>query len=94
MATHKGNFKEDFGIDVDCYVLNDDQKTATVSQRGMAVAIGLRERGSAFPSFANSKTMSPFVGSELRAKLQKPSLFFNGGPAAANSRKALFMDTT
>ncbi len=25
-ATHKGNFKEDFGIDVDCYVLDDEKK--------------------------------------------------------------------
>src|SRR4026208_2231397 len=60
LATHKGNFREDFGIDVDCYVLNDDQKTATVSQRGRAVAIGLRESGSAFPSFANSQRLAPF----------------------------------
>lgn len=74
-ATHKGNFKDDFGIDVDCYVLDDEQKTAAVSQRGMAVAIGLRERGSAFPIFANSKTMAPFVGRELRDKLQKPLVF-------------------
>jgi hypothetical protein len=74
-ATHRGNFHDDFGIDVDCYVLDDDQKTAAVSQRGMAVAIGLRERGSAFPSFAKSKAMTPFVGSELRAKLEKPLIF-------------------
>ena len=40
-ATHKGNFKDDFGIDVDCYVLNDEQKTAVISQRGMGEAIGL-----------------------------------------------------
>ena len=26
-ATHRGNFKEDFGIEVDCYVLNDERKT-------------------------------------------------------------------
>ena len=74
-ATHRGNFQNDFGIDVDCYVLDDDQKTATVSQRGMAVAIGLRERGSAFPSFAKSKAMARFVGRELREKLEKPLVF-------------------
>ncbi|MDD4882190.1 MAG: hypothetical protein PHX10_11490 [Gallionellaceae bacterium] len=34
-ATHRGNFKEEFGIDVDCYVLNDANKTAVISQRGM-----------------------------------------------------------
>ena len=31
-ATHRGNFKEDFGIDVDCFVLDDEQKTAVISQ--------------------------------------------------------------
>ena len=30
-----GNFKDEFGIDVDCYVLNDHMKTAVISQRGM-----------------------------------------------------------
>ena len=25
--THKGSFKDEFGIDVECYVLNDDNKT-------------------------------------------------------------------
>jgi hypothetical protein len=37
-ATHRENFKEQFGIDVDCYVLDDPSKTAVISQRGMAVA--------------------------------------------------------
>src|SRR5438309_11804575 len=41
-ATHKGNFQEEFGIDVECYVLNDDQKTAVVSPRGMSAALGLK----------------------------------------------------
>jgi hypothetical protein len=74
-ATHKGNFKEDFGIDVDCYVLNDEQKTAVVSQRGMAVAIGLSERGNAFVRFAGSKSMSSHVGAQLREKIQNPLVF-------------------
>lgn len=78
VATHKGNFKEDFGIDVDCYVLNDEQRTAVVSQRGMAAAIGLRGAGQAFPSFVNSKRMSRFVGSELRAKIDNPLIFLGG----------------
>jgi len=42
-ATHKGNFKEDFGIDVDCYVLDDEQKTAVISQRGMGATLGFSE---------------------------------------------------
>ena len=48
-ATHKGTFKEDFGIDVDCYVLDDDQKTAVISQVGMGKALGLSHRGMPFP---------------------------------------------
>src|SRR5690349_19740701 len=60
-ATHKGNFKEDFGIDVDCYVLDDDQHTAVISQRGMATAIGLSSRGQVLHSFAESRRMAPFV---------------------------------
>lgn len=74
-ATHKGNFKEDFGIDVDCYVLNDEQKTAVVSQRGMAVALGLPERGSAFHRFANSKRVAQHVGIELRQRIENPLVF-------------------
>lgn len=39
LATHRGNFKKDFGIDVDCYVLNDERHTAVISKRGMAKII-------------------------------------------------------
>ena len=30
-ATHRGNFKDEFGIDVECYVLDDEHKTAVIS---------------------------------------------------------------
>ncbi|HEX8698970.1 MAG TPA: hypothetical protein VF815_09045 [Myxococcaceae bacterium] len=40
-ATHKGSFKKEFGFDVDCDVLDDEQKTAVISQRGMGEALGL-----------------------------------------------------
>src|SRR6266436_4316861 len=56
-ATHKGNFKEDFGVDVDCYVLDDPLKTAVISQRGMGQAIGFSRRGDRLSGFVNSKTM-------------------------------------
>lgn len=39
-ALYKGNFKEDFGFDVECYVLNNDDRTPVISQRGMAAALG------------------------------------------------------
>ncbi|MBV8105091.1 MAG: hypothetical protein JO223_10800 [Hyphomicrobiales bacterium] len=74
-ATHKGNFKEEFGIDVDCYVLDDEQKTAVISQRGMGVALGLGSSGSRVPSLVNRAKIAPYVGRELRDKLENPIVF-------------------
>lgn len=82
-ATHKGNFKADFGIDVDCYVLNDDQKTAVVSQRGMGEALGLGQGGSRIPRLIKNPRIAPYVGPELLEKLQNP-LVFQGQPAGLN----------
>ena len=83
-AIHKGNFKEEFGIDVDCYVLNDPTKTAVISQRGMGAALGLGVGGSRLPMFVNSKRMSSYVGHELRKKLENP-LVFQAPSAGGNS---------
>lgn len=74
-ATHRGNFAQEFGIDVDCYVLDDERKTAVVSQRGMAAAIGLAERGNAFVRFANSKSIAKHGGAELLEKIANPLVF-------------------
>lgn len=74
-ATHKGNFKEDFGIDVDCYVLNDQNKTAVISQRGMGKALKLGEGGGSLPRFINGKIMSKAVGAELHEKIANPLIF-------------------
>ena len=84
LATHKGNFREEFGIDVDCYVLSDEQKTAVISQRGMGEALGLGSSGSRLPRFVSGKAISQYVGPELRGKLQKPVIFQAqvGGPEA------------
>lgn len=81
-ATHKGNFKEDFGIDVECYVLNDDNKTAVISQSGMARTLGLSPRGNALPKFLASKAMSDSLGDELREKIAKPVKFQWGSGGA------------
>jgi len=81
-ATHRGNFKEDFGIDVDCYVLNDERKTAVISQSGMGLALGLAPRGNAFPRFLASKGMSEVVGAQLAEKLKKPLKFQWAGVGA------------
>lgn len=74
-ATHKGNFKEEFGFDVDCYVLNDEQKTAVISQTGMGQAIGLAARGHSIRKFANGQGMAGFVGTEILQKLENPLKF-------------------
>lgn len=74
-ATHRGSFKEEFGIDVDCYVLDDDQKTGVISKRGMGLALGMGESGSVFTSFMGRGKLAPYVGSELAEKLAKPLIF-------------------
>jgi len=78
-ATHKGNFQEHLGVDVECYVLNDPGKTAVISQTGMARALGMAARGSVFPRFISGQVMADFVGIELRSKLEKPLVFQWGG---------------
>lgn len=75
VATHKGSFSEEFGIDVECYVLNDDAKTAVISQRGMGTALGYAEGGSKFTRFAKSKMMAEYAGPELANKLENPITF-------------------
>lgn len=74
-ATHRGNFREDFGIDVDCYVLNDETKTAVISQRGMGTVMGLSEGGSRLPTFIKGKNIADYIGHELNEKLEKPLIF-------------------
>lgn len=74
-ASHKGNFKDEFGIDVDCYVLDDSNKTAVISQRGMAAALGLGDSGRALPRFVEGKKVSSALGAEIVEKLSKPLIF-------------------
>lgn len=85
-ATHTGNFKNEFGIDVDCYVLDDATKTAVVSQRGMAQAIGLSKRGDRLPAFVGSKTMDEYIGRELSQKLANPLIFQRQGAAVETAK--------
>lgn len=78
-ATHKGNFQSDFGIDVDCYVLNDAHKTAVLSARGMGRALGLSDSGGGkMGAFLSTRAMANFVGPELRSKLEQPIKFQYG----------------
>lgn len=74
-ATHKGTFKEEFGIDVDCYVLDDDNKTAVISKSGMASALGLSVRSNALARFASSKSIAPYLSAGVIKKLGNPLIF-------------------
>lgn len=75
-ATHTGNFKEEFGIDVECYVLNDEKKTAVISKRGMSLALGFKgDGGSRLTQFVSGKTISQFAGHELLKKIDNPVIF-------------------
>jgi len=74
-ATHKGNFKDDFGIDVDCYVLDDPQKTAVISKRGIGAVLGFSEGGDRISTFLQGARMAPYAGRELTNKLENPVIF-------------------
>jgi hypothetical protein len=74
-ATHKGNFREELGLDVECYVLDDVQKSAVISQIGMARVLGLSPRGNSLPTFMANKIMSEVGGGELREKIENPLKF-------------------
>ena len=74
-ASHVGNFQEEFGVDVECYVLDDPAKTAMISQTGMARVLGLSPRGNSFPSFITSRAMANSIGGDLREKIENPLKF-------------------
>lgn len=75
-AVRRGNFKEDFGIDVDCYVLDNEISTAVISQRGMAEALGLAGGGgTAFIRFTSGATIGKYIGPELEEKIKNPIVF-------------------
>lgn len=88
-ATHKGNFKEEFGIDVDCYVLDDQGKTAVISQRGMSQALGFnkgsRGSGKQFLRSVKGSKIAPYLGAELTEKLDNPIVFQGVGAGATQA---------
>jgi len=81
-ATNRGNFMEEFGVDVDCYVLDDATRTAVISQTGMARAIGLIGRGNALPRFLGSQAMVEALGAELAERFKNPFKFQWGSGGA------------
>lgn len=81
-AIHKGNFLDEFGADVECYVLDDATRTAVITQTGMGRAIGLSSRGSALPRFVASQSMGNYLGADLLEKLNNPLKFQYLSPGA------------
>ena len=75
VAIKKGNFRDDFGFDVDCYVLNDENKTAVISPRGMAEALALGEGGARLTRFVSYKYLEEHIGPDLREKFANPIVF-------------------
>lgn len=75
-ASHKGNFLKDFGVDAECYVLADDKKTAVMTQRGMAAALGAKNPGgNDFDRLVHQKRLAPYLGAELLERIAKPIEF-------------------
>lgn len=75
-ATHKGSFDAHFGIDAECYVLDDEAKTAVMTQRGIAAAIGLSKPGGKdFERLVDGKALSKHLGAEALAKVHQPIEF-------------------
>lgn len=75
-ALHRGNFKDEFGIDVECYVLDDEQKTAVISKRGMGAAVGIGDyAGNLLPRFLAGQKVAQSVDPNLAQKLASPLVF-------------------
>jgi hypothetical protein len=75
-ASHKGNFLQDFSVDAECYVLEDAKKTAVMTQRGIAAALGLKNPGgNDFERLLTRKSLAPYVGAELLEKVSQPIEF-------------------
>ncbi|MDE1486070.1 P63C domain-containing protein [Xenorhabdus bovienii] len=74
-ATHKGNFKEEFGIDAECYILDDQNKTAVVTKKGLAQLLSIGDHGRDVDQLLTSQYMSNYVDLKLLEKIRKPIIF-------------------
>ena len=63
-ALYSGTFRSVLDFDVDCYVLNDKDKTAVISQQGIQWLF-------------DEKTISTYIGQDVIEKLKNPISFHN-----------------
>ena len=96
VSIKKGNFQDNFGINAECYVLNDEHKTAVITQLGMGEVLGLGSGGSRLPRFVSNKTMSEYIWPELRDKIENPIVFqiHTSGRTSQSNVKANGYDVT
>ena len=78
-ATHMGNFNEQFGIDAECFVLNDESKTVVVTKKGLAQLLNIGDTGKTVDELLNAQYMSDFSDRELRGKFENPLVFQYSG---------------
>ena len=82
-AIHRGNFQQHFGVDAECYVLDDHRRTAVLTQRGIGSALGLSNPGGKdFERLLSRKGLSKHLGADLLAKIAQPIEFKQGYPGA------------
>ncbi len=74
------------GIEIPCYVLEDE--TRVLTQSGVFTGLGLARRGlvktntgARLPRFAASKAINPFISGELASRLANPIMFNIGREA-------------
>lgn len=57
-------------------MLNDEAHTAVISQRGMGRALGYSPQSAGrLPRLVNSKNLAPYIGPDLKEKLDNPLIF-------------------
>lgn len=78
-ATHKGNFKDYFGVNAECYILDDQTKTPVVTKTGLARLLGIGDLARDIDRLLESPYMREFGDPELRAKMGKAYNFQYSG---------------
>lgn len=78
-ATHKGNFKDFFGVDAECYILDDQTKTPVVTKTGLARLLGIGELARDIDRLLEAPYMREYGDPELRAKMKKAFNFQYSG---------------
>lgn len=75
LATHRGNLKEAFGLDVECYLLGDGKKTAAVNKMDVEIWLGLHQSGRP----AADQAVAANAPLALLSALANPLLFYMVG---------------